>query len=473
MGQPSDQVTLPLQGEGKGWGHSELQEIRRHCKCRLEIHYFCLMDIKVFKFGGASVNSVASVTNIPSILKRYPGHILVVISAMDKTTNALEELLRHYLTRDSVSMIDAYNRILDFHETILQGLFPDRNHPVYRETAALFDYLKGYLRKGHLDEKQDKGYDFEYDQVVSFGELFSATIVHHYLVTSGLDCKLFDARKLVKTDHSYRDARVDWPSSVKLIRRSFKKYFSDTNHGRKIAMIQGFIGSDKEGNTTTLGREGSDYTAAIMAYAMKLREVTIWKDVPGIMNADPKWFRQAQKIDTLSYREAIELAYFGASVIHPKTIKPLENAEIILRVKSFLDPEKMGTTVKNIKKWKVPFPIYIRKQNQVLISLSPRDFSFIMEKNLSQIFDILAKCRVRVNVMQNSAISFSICVDDHPFVIPELLKELGKNYEALYNSGLDLYTIRHYDQSAINRITRGRKVLLEQKSRNTVHLILK
>jgi aspartate kinase len=431
------------------------------------------MEIKVFKFGGASVNSAKGVRNVASILAKYPKeNIVMVISAMGKTTNALEKLLGHFLSMDAVSMVEVFYTLKDFHFAILNELFPDKSHPVFDELETEFVLLQGYLRKGHLTSGKNKEYNFEYDQVVSFGERFATLIVNHYLIYSGFTSKLYDARLLIKTDSSFRDARVDWSETSSKIQGTMNSYFLQGNEKRKIAVTQGFIGSDTHGNTTTLGREGSDYTAAILAHSLMTKEVTIWKDVPGVMNADPKWYRNAKKLDILSYQEAIELAYFGASVIHPKTIKPLENANITLKVKSFLHPDTPGTSVKNLKKWSVPFPIYIRKQNQVLISLSPRDFSFILEENLSEIFDILAKHQIRVNVMQNSAISFSICVDDDPALENKCLDALQKDYLVRYNKQLELYTIRHYHQRSINKIAKGRKVLLEQKTRSTVHLVL-
>ena len=289
---------------------------------------------------------------------------------------------------------------------------------------------------------------------------------------SGISGRLFDARELIRTDSSYRDAKVDWTLTGKKIRMKMKDYFTRNNLARKVAVIQGFIGGDGDGNTTTLGREGSDYTAAIVAWSLKTKEVTIWKDVPGVMNADPKWFKHAKKLDVLSYREAIELAYYGASVIHPKTIKPLENAKIKLCVKSFLQPEQDGTIIEYLINWKVLHPIYILKRNQVLISISPKDFSFIVEENLSQIFHILAKHNIKVNVMQNSAISFTICVDADHFNGPDVLTALQENYTLRYNDNVELLTIRHYNPAAISRVTKGRKILMEQKTRNTVHLVL-
>ncbi|MCX6247503.1 MAG: aspartate kinase [Bacteroidetes bacterium] len=431
------------------------------------------MDIKVFKFGGASVNSAKGVRNVASIIGLFPGDsIVMIISAMGKTTNALEEVLKCYLSDDTKGMETSFERMKDFHFSILNELFKKKNHRVFSEMEALFDELHGSLRKG-MNKAKKPGADFEYDRVVSYGEIFATTIVHHYLLLSGIPSRLFDSRELVRTDSSFRDARVDWNFTGKKVRSEMKEYFSGKNSFRKVAVLQGFIGGDQEGNTTTLGREGSDYTAAIVAHSLGTREVTIWKDVPGVMNADPKWFKNAKKLDLLTYHEAIELAYYGASVIHPKTIKPLENANITLRVRSFLKPLQKGTTVEHRAEWKVTHPIYILKQNQVLISLSPRDFSFIVEENLSQIFDILARHHVKVNVMQNSAISFTICVDADRISGTGVLDVLRENYTLRYNDNVELLTIRHYNPAAISRITKGRKILMEQKTRNTIHLVVK
>ncbi|MCX6252189.1 MAG: aspartate kinase [Bacteroidetes bacterium] len=432
------------------------------------------MEIRVFKFGGASINDATGVRNVLSILRMYPSTpVLAVISAMGKTTNALEQLLSYYIARDPVLMIEAFHKIYQYHMDIVRDLFPSRNHPVYTHLDNLFDQMKGHLKRGHLTPGLKLDYDFEYDQVVCYGELFSTAIVNHFLVASGIHSTLFDARDLVKTNSRYRDARVDWKLTQNNVRDNIENYFLTGSQKGKVAITQGFIASDGENNSTTLGREGSDYSAAIFAYSLKTRELTIWKDVPGILNADPKWFDKPKKLTRLSYQEAIELAYFGASVIHPKTIKPLENANIVLHVKSFLKPDAAGTTVENLQTWNVPSPIFIRKQNQVLLSISPKDFSFIMEENLSQIFRILAKHKVKVNVMQNSAISFSICVDGDQLMGSRCIKALQKSYSVRYNDNLELFTIRHYTLAAISRIVNKRKVLLEQKTRNTVHLVLK
>jgi len=444
-----------------------------------EIHYFYAMQIDVFKFGGASVNSPSGVRNVANILKKFNERpLIVVVSAMDKTTNALEEVLKHYLANDAVAMVEAFTRIRDYHFTILDKLFRDKDHTVFGEMESLFDQLRGTLRKGHLNENEQKNYDFEYDRIVSFGELFSSPIIHHWLIEEGLSSYFMDAREVIRTDNLYRDARVDWELTQTSIQKKVKIIFENQPSASGIILTQGFIGSDTDGNTTTLGREGSDFSAAIFAYSLGSKEMVIWKDVPGVMNADPKWLRSAKKINTLSYRETIELAFFGASVIHPKTIKPLENGNITLRVKSFRRPDLPGTMICNMDTWTISTPIYIRKLNQVLISISPRDFSFIVEENLSSIFNIFSRYHIKVNVMQNSAISFSVCVDDgfdeayRGTALQKLLNELETDYSVLYNRNLELITIRHYTRKATNMVTKNRKVLLEQKTRNTVHLII-
>ncbi|TSA24972.1 MAG: aspartate kinase [Bacteroidetes bacterium] len=444
------------------------------------------MKVEVFKFGGGSVNSAEGVRNVVRILKLYEGRsMMLVISAMGKTTNALERILQHYMEGDAVSMVEEFTALREYHLEIARTLFPSAHppgstdsrffssvhpllssdHPLFRELGEEFEHLRNLLLQEPV-----AGYNESYDRVVSTGEFFSSSILFHFLAGEGFPVTLFDARKLIRTDSSFRDARIDWKKTQLAIQKQLFTLFQD--HKGSIGLTQGFIGSDPDGRPTTLGREGSDFTAAILGYCMRVKEVTIWKDVPGILNADPKWFDHPKKLDTLSFHEAIELAYFGATVIHPKTIKPLENANITLHVKHFLSPGDEGTTVQRLQEWKIDTPIFIRKQNQVLISILPRDFSFIVEENLSHIFTLLAQYRVKANVMQNSAISFSVCTDHDPVRIDPLIRELQKSFEIRYNEGLELYTIRHYDEEAIRRITSGRKVILEQKSRSTVHLVV-
>ncbi|MFH1159834.1 MAG: aspartate kinase [bacterium] len=425
------------------------------------------MNVEVFKFGGASVNSAEGVRNVARILNHYPGRsMMLILSAIGKTTNAIEEILHHYMAKDAASMVERFYKVRDFHQGILEELFADRSHPVFPEVEQLFESLREVLRTGPAGS-----YDETYDRVVCFGELVSTAILHHFLSLEGIPNTLFPATGLIRTDSTFRDARIDWRKTQLAIQRYLFPFFLGGKGN--IGLTQGFLGCDPEGRTTTLGREGSDFSAAIIGYCMRVKSITIWKDVPGVLNADPKWFEHPEKIDTLSFHEAVELAYYGATVIHPKTIKPLENANITLYVKSFLNPEAEGTLVRAMDEWKISIPVFIRKENQLLISISPRDFSFIVEENLSQIFTILANLHVKANVMQLSAISFSVCADHDPVKIKPLLLELKKAFEVRYNEGLTLYTIRHYNDDAIRRIISGREVLLEQKTRNTVHLVVK
>lgn len=432
------------------------------------------METTIFKFGGASVNSAGGFRNVARILRHEPyKKVIVVLSAMGKTTNDLEKVVDPFMIRDAIAVIEAFNVVRDKHFAVLDELFPDPAHPVYGEMESLFDQLRGYIRKGHLYTAGDQPYDFEYDQIVSFGELFSTTMIFHLLAGEGMNCRLIDTRGVIKTDHTYRDARVDWEQTCHLVKGEINGFFNSASDTGHVAILQGFIGSDAAGNTTTLGREGSDFTAAILAFSLGIGEVTIWKDVPGVMNADPKWRPDATVLPTLSYREAIELSYYGASVIHPKTIKPLENAGIRLKVRSFVDPELPGTTIESLDEWSIATPIFIRKPNQVLISLSPRDFSFIVEENISEIFRILSTSRVRVNMMQNSAISLSVSVDDDQRKIKPLIGALSVKYQVRYNHGLDLYTIRHYHPDTLQALTAGREILLEQRSRHTLQVVVK
>ncbi|HNY02707.1 MAG TPA: aspartate kinase [Bacteroidales bacterium] len=431
------------------------------------------MHIDVFKFGGASVNSAEGVRRVASILSEsVAGPVVVVVSAMGKTTNALERLLDDYRRRDPLAVTVSFEESLDYHMKIVRELFPAAGHPVYGEVESFFDQLRGYIRRGHLYREELPDYDFDYDQIVCYGELISSCILHHYLVSREIASTWFDVRELIRTDATNRDARVDWKVTADAIREVIPRHFSTDTRPGALAVTQGFIGSDPAGNSTTLGREGSDFSAAVFAWCLHSKEMTIWKDVPGVMNADPRWMPDAVLLDTLSYREAIELAYYGASVIHPKTIKPLENAGIRLRVRSFLDPALPGTQVLNLREWSIPFPIFIRKQHQMLISVSPRDFSFILEENLSEIFRILADFRVKVNVMQNSAISFSVCVDTDRRKVDPLIEFLRRDFEVRYNDGLELFTIRHYTEEAVSRMTKGKKVILELRSRGTVQVVV-
>lgn len=419
--------------------------------------------IKVFKFGGASVKDALAVKNLAAIVHRYQdSKLLVVVSAMGKTTNAFEKLLAFHFQQSKLSF-EALDEILAYHTQIMKGLFQDTSHKVFQDVDLLFDEIKHILHS-----PPDSGYDRAYDALVSYGELISTAIINHFLVSQGLKSTLLDARSLVKTDSTNRDAVVDWEATTAAIEHTVSRLSSDFD----ILITQGFIGSDNEGKSVTLGREGSDYTAAIFGYALNAQDVTIWKDVPGLLNADPKFYKDAVKLDFITYSEAIELAYYGATIIHPKTIKPLENKGIPLYVKSFLDPDAVGTVV-GLGTQTTQLPAsFIFKTQQVLISISPRDFSFIAEKNLQSIFEVFSRYNLSINLMQNSAISFSVCVDDRLGKTAEVIAELQANYKVRYNKDLWLITIRHYNQETIDRMLEGKTVLLEQRSRSTVQYVV-
>ncbi len=425
--------------------------------------------LKVFKFGGASVKDAESVRNVAAILKKHsPEKLVVIISAMDKTTNALEKVLNAWYENDE-RLGTFIQEVIIYHQTITTALFPDKNHPVYFKTNMLFGELEG-----HLSTPPSLNYDFDYDQVVSFGELISTTIISEFLVSEGFNCQWFDVRELVKTDTTWREARVNWETTESLIREQVSSFLDHSKTTPSIALTQGFLGSSADGATTTLGREGSDFTAAIFAYALQAFEMVIWKDVPGLLNADPKYFSVTELLASISYREAIELSYYGATVIHPKTIKPLQNKDIPLRIKSFIDPVGDGSLIHQNTSADSLIPSFIFKINQVLISISPRDFSFINELSLSNILAVFANNSIHISLMQNSAISFSVCVDYNERRLSELFKALGKEYKVRYNTGLELITIRHYDQATIDRVLAdGKTVLLEMRSRLTAQFVVR
>jgi aspartate kinase len=420
--------------------------------------------MKVFKFGGASVKDADAVKNVAVIMQQYAGEkVIVVVSAMGKTTNALERVVDAHCknTGEAVAIL---SEVKNYHQEIIEQLFTDKNHPVFQRVNNFFVEIDWVL------EDAPRAYDFTYDQIVSFGELISSAIVHAWLDQSGIKNEWLDIRDCLQTDNNYREGKINWEESEKLTSTSIPKLLSNNC---EIVITQGFIAGTSENYTTTLGREGSDYTAAILAYMLNAESVTIWKDVPGVLNADPKYFHDAQKLEQLSYLDAIELAYYGASVIHPKTIKPLENKGIPLFVKSFLNPTAKGTVIGKDLQTKPLVPSFIFKSNQVLISIASKDFSFIAEDNLSNIFGIFASLGIKINLMQNSAISFSVCADDDEIRIPKLIEHLQKEYHIRYNTKLQLYTIRHYYPSTLESLSQGRDILLEQRSRNTAHLVMK
>ena len=424
--------------------------------------------MKVFKFGGASVKTAAAVRNIADILNKYPhDDLIVVISAMGKSTNALEQYhAACYHTRNEAPQ--HLEQIKTYHLEIMDDLFAARDHDVYRSVQHIFDTLGSFMKKQPAD-----AYDAQYDAVVSCGELLSTTIVSSYLNEIGVANQWVDARDLIKTDDTFREGKVDWKLTAHFIQKTLQPFFAHRQNGRSIAVTQGFIAATIDDRTTTLGREGSDYSGAIFAYCMDAESVTIWKDVPGVLNADPKYFDVTEKLPKISYREATELAYYGASVIHPKTLKPLQNKQIPLFVKSFSVPDEDGTQIQQAVECDHLVPSFIFKVDQLLISIAPKDFSFIDEHNLSGIFGLFAKYRIKLRLMQSSAISFSACIDNNHEKLPQLFEELHENFDVKYNEGLELLTIRHYDEPTINRLIVDKEVLLIQKGRATAQLVLK
>ena len=418
---------------------------------------------QVFKFGGASVKDAQGVRNLADILKKYaPKNLLVVVSAMGKTTNALEELNEAYIAGDIRTTV-LFEDIKAYHWTIVTDLFTDTKHPIYDDLANTFVEIDWIL-----EEPPHPDADFNYDQLVSIGEVLSTKIIAHFIQSSGIPCKWVDARNYIQTDNSYREGQVDWEKTTQLINENIPGILKT-----EIAVTQGFIGNTSENFTTTLGREGSDYSAAIFAFGLKAESLTIWKDVPGVLNADPKLFSVTQKYEQLSYAEALEMTYYGATIIHPKTIKPLQNAGISLLVKPFNAPNESGTLISDKADNQNLMPGIIVKKNQVLISISTTDFSFITENHLSELFATFAQLHIKLNTMQISALSFSVCIDYDAKRFQKLQELLANNFKFKYNEALELITIRHFTTEKIDELSAGRKVYMEQLSRNTAQLVVK
>jgi aspartate kinase len=416
--------------------------------------------MRIFKFGGASVKDADGIHNMYRVLEQT-GHenTLIVVSAMGKTTNALEKLIEVYF-EDSQKTESQLNEVIDYHLGIMNEIFDHPNNDVYDEVKGRFDYLRNFLKNN-----KSPHYSFVYDQVVSTGELVSTTIITHYLNSKGISADWLDARECIQTDASYRDANVDWTRTEVAINEQVSP--------NRLYITQGFIGSDDNNFTTTLGREGSDYTAAIFAYCLNGNSVTIWKDVPGVLNADPRHFESTQLLHHISYQEAIELAFYGASVIHPKTLQPLQRKEIPLHVKSFINPNDEGTKVSKGVSINPHVPCFIVKNDLALIRLSSLDFSFIIEKNISDIFAMLHKHKMKVDLIQNSAISFSVCVFDKFNKIDELLHELRGRFQVDYTAEVSLYTIRHFQAESADFLLRKHELLLEQRTQETMQLVMR
>lgn len=421
--------------------------------------------MRVFKFGGASVKNADAVRNVARILERFKEEeLVVVISAMGKTTNALEEVMQANAMNDTKLALEKINGIASFHQEIISELFAQESEKALLLVQPFFEQLRTRLTTPFSGR-----YHFEYDQLISFGELLSTTIINAFLQLEGLKSTWADARELIRTDDRWREGRVQWEVTQVLIQATLEK---NRKAGHRITVTQGFIGHDSQGHTTTLGREGSDFTASIFAYCLNANDVTIWKDVPGMLNADPKYFDNTVLLEKISFKEAIELAYFGASVIHPKTIQPLKRKKIPLHIKSFINPDAEGSVIQESLMYDDQIPSFIFKLNQVLVSLTPKDFSFIIEENLAHIFDFLNREKIRINLMQNSAVSFSFMVDASKVNLDKLVNYFQDDYLIKYNRHLELVTIRHYDEPTIKRVTLGKKIILEQKSRQTARLVI-
>ncbi|WP_425076219.1 aspartate kinase [Psychroserpens sp. S379A] len=416
--------------------------------------------MQVFKFGGASVKDAEGVKNLASVLKQVGfENTLVVVSAMGKTTNALELVINNYF-KNKLELQNSIQDVKQYHNDILLDLFENTQHSIFKKIASIFEELDLFLSRNKSPD-----YNFVYDQTIGFGEIISTTIISEYLNAIGIQNKWMDVRYCIKTDSYYRRANVNWKQTQKAIK--------DNIDTKTLYVTQGFIGSDANNFTTTLGREGSDYSAAIFAYCLNAQSITIWKDVPGVLNADPRYFENAQLLHNISYREAIELAFYGASVIHPKTLQPLQQKEIPLVVKSFLNPNDKGTKVGKGIGIEPNIPCYIVKKNQVLVSLSSLDFSYIVEENISEIFRLLHYYKMKVDVIQNSAISFSVCFENSYNNLEQLLQHLKAKFKVTCHENVSLYTVRHYNEQAIKSVEKDKALLLKQLTQETIQIVTK
>ena len=416
--------------------------------------------MKVFKFGGASVKDAKGIKNVASVLQQVGyDDVFLVVSAMGKMTNAFEKLTHAYCEKDS-HRDEILDQIKEYHLTIVEDLFQDKSAQIRNKIGIYFAQIESFFA-----ENTSTNYDYIYDQIVSQAELISTMIVSKYLASIGVQNTWIDVRDYIKTDNEYRGAKVDWKATEKNIKDSIVK-------NGTLYITQGFLGKSENGHTTTLGREGSDYTAGIFAYCLDAESVSIWKDVEGVLNADPRYFKEAQLLEKISYTEAIELAFYGASVIHPKTLQPLQKKEIPLYVKSFLQPKSKGTSVSRGLRIYPELPCFIVKKNQILLSISSLDFSFIVERNISEIFRLLHDHKMKVNLIQNSAISISVCLDDKYHNFDTLLEELKSKFKIEYFPNVSLYTIRHFTKEAIAAIEKDNGVLLKQLNQETVQMVI-
>lgn len=417
--------------------------------------------MKIFKFGGASVKDAEGVKNVATVITKCDEkNLVIVISAMGKMTNALEKVVDSYFKSPETLEL-AIDEVLQFHINLSVDIFENKQHPIFNDIKELLDGLRGFLKTN-----KSTNHAFVYDQVVGHGEMLSTLIVSTFLNEQNISNTLLDVRECIVTDDAFRDANVDWQASQAKILAAVSK--------TGITITQGFLGTEAKNNfTTTLGREGSDYTAAIFAYCLNADSVTIWKDVPGVLNADPRYFSTTTLLHHISYREAIELAFYGASVIHPKTLQPLQRKEIPLYVKSFYEPENAGTCVGKGTTLDPAVSCFILKRNQVLISLSSLDFSFMMEDRIGDVFKWLHFYKMKVELIQNSAISFTVVVDNKYGNLEPLLAKLRSEFKVNWNENVTLYTVRHSEPKEIKQLEKNKIVLLKQESRETVQLVIK
>ncbi len=420
--------------------------------------------MKVFKFGGASVKNAEAIQNVAEIVKSFDDSLIIVVSAIDKTTNALETVWNHYLLSEKNKLEASILRVIDFHRQIIKELALDDNIDFSSMVNKSFQAFENRTKKDPSDNAA-----YEYDQIVSFGELWSTMIISGYLNLKGIKNKWLDARKLIRTSNHYQEARVNWNKSLELIQSEIN---NNTETNRDLFLTQGFIGHTDTGMTTTLGREGSDFSASILAWCVDAKEVIIWKDVEGVLNADPKEFNDTIKLDKISYKEAIELSYFGASVIHPKTLKPLQNKGIALRIKSFIESNLEGTVIQQEEDKDGLHPSYIYNPNQLLLSISPKDFSFILEDHISEIFRLFSAHGLKMHLTQNSALSFTVCAKIKKAMLNNLINELNVKFNVKYNEKVDLLTIRHYENHQFPDKLKNKEILIKQRSRLTLRYVL-
>lgn len=415
------------------------------------------MNVKIFKFGGASVKDASSITNVAKLLKKEGyRNTFLVISAMGKMTNAFEDVLHRYL-HDKNQFENALEKVKRFHLNILENLF-EKKHHIYDEVNALFDELTAFF-----DQNIVMDYDYVYDQTVIYGELLSTRILSAFLQDEQINNKWIDARQLIITNDKYRDTNVDWEKTCSQIKAHVPE--------NKLFITQGFIAKAKNGNNTTLGREGSDYSAAILAYCLDAKEVTIWKDVAGLLNADPRFFKKTELVKSISYQDALEMAFYGASVIHPKTIKPLQNKNIPLKIRSFYESAGSGSLICQKDKHDNHQTCFTKKENQILIILQTHDFSFILEKNTSHIFSLLNKHKIKFNLIQNSAISLSICMEDPFQQLKSLMYSLEKNFYTQVYESVNLFSVFYYDKVENWTFLKGKRILLKQQNEKTIHFV--